>query len=336
MNRVHVLGLLLLVGLASSGVRAYQRPAGDEKMVIDVDRVRPNLYVFKGGGGNTAVFVGSTNVVVVDAKNPGWGAPILARIQGDHRQAGDDVDQHACARRSRQRQRRVLGGCRVHRAGERARLDEEAADFEKNHDRGIPRRTFKDKLSFGLGPDRIDLYHFGPGHTDGDAWVVFPALKVAHAGDMFAGKSLPLVDGASGGSVLQYADSLEKAYTTITGVETIINGHAPTTSTWKDLGQFIEFNRDFLKWAENALGEGRTPEDAAPEWKVPARYDGYSTQVTPLFGGVAGMLTVSAAGAAAATALTPSPLTATRATRARRLTPCRPTRHRQRLRRQER
>ena len=34
-----------------------------------------------GGGGNTAVFVGASGVVVVDTKNPGWGQPILDKIK---------------------------------------------------------------------------------------------------------------------------------------------------------------------------------------------------------------------------------------------------------------
>ena len=34
------------------------------------------------------------------------------------------------------------------------------------------------------GPDQIELYYFGRGHTNGDAWVVFPSLRMMHAGDM--------------------------------------------------------------------------------------------------------------------------------------------------------
>ena len=37
----------------------------------------------------------------------------------------------------------------------------------------------------------IDLYYFACGHTNGVAVVVLPASRVAHAGDIFAGKSVP-------------------------------------------------------------------------------------------------------------------------------------------------
>jgi cyclase len=45
-------------------------------------------------------------------------------------------------------------------------------------------------MTLGSGADRIDLYYFGAGHTSGDALVLFPALRIMHAGDLFAGQAL--------------------------------------------------------------------------------------------------------------------------------------------------
>ena len=50
-------------------------------MVVEVEKLKDNLFILKGGGGNTTVFVQSNGITVVDTKNPGWGAPILAKIQ---------------------------------------------------------------------------------------------------------------------------------------------------------------------------------------------------------------------------------------------------------------
>ena len=79
MKRTVVLGLLLSVG-ALVAVAAQQPPA-DAPKVIEVEKVKDNLYVLRGGGGNTAVFITADGVVVVDAKNPGWGQPILDKIK---------------------------------------------------------------------------------------------------------------------------------------------------------------------------------------------------------------------------------------------------------------
>jgi cyclase len=291
MKRGLVLGLLVTVGALSLTVRAYQPPQPQGPKVVEVDKVKDNLFVLKGGGGNTAVFVTTTGVVVVDAKNPGWGQPILDKIKeltnkpittlinththGDH--VSGNVEFPATVEVVTQ---------------ENTKANMEKMDiFKQNNNRGMAKKTFKDKMTVGKGADQIDLYYFGPGHTNGDAWVVFPALRTAHVGDLFASKGLPLVDGANGGSVLYYPETVNKGYNGIKNVDTVINGHSNTTTTWADVKEFADFNRDFLTFAQAALKAGMTPEKAAGEWKVPEKYTGYSSQVPALFGGLAGRIT---------------------------------------------
>jgi glyoxylase-like metal-dependent hydrolase (beta-lactamase superfamily II) len=290
MKRAIVLGTLIAVGGLSLTVAGYQPPAQQGPRVVEVDKVKDNLYVLKGGGGNTAVFVTANGVVVVDAKNPGWGQPILDKIKeltpkpittlinththGDH--VSGNVEFPATVDVVTQ---------------ENTKANMEKMDiFKQNNGKGMAKRTFKDKMTIGKGADQIDLYYFGPGHTNGDAFVVFPALRTLHAGDLFAGKGLPLVDGANGGSVLHYPETLNKAYNGIKNVDTIINGHMPNTTTFADLKTFAEFNQDFLTWAQAQLKAGKTPEQAAAEWKVPEKYQGYSPTVAALFGGLPGRI----------------------------------------------
>jgi cyclase len=290
MKRGIVLGALLAVGAVSWTVAGYQQPAANAPKVIDVDKVKDNLFVLKGGGGNTAVFVTADGVVVVDAKNPGWGAPILDKIKtlttkpvkmlinththGDH--VSGNVEFPATI---------------DFVAQENTKANMEKMPIFKEHGGvGMAKRTFKDKMTLGKGADQIDLYYFGPGHTNGDAIVVFPALRTAHIGDLFAGKNLPLVDGENGGSVLHYPETLNKAHKGIKNVDTLINGHSNTTTTWADLKEFADFNQDFLTWAQGELKAGKTPAQAAEEWKVPAKYTGYSSTVAPLFGGLPGRI----------------------------------------------
>jgi len=291
MSRVHVLGILIAIGAASVAARAVQQPPAQQApMVIDVDKVKDNLYVLKGGGGNTAVFVTANGVVVVDAKNPGWGKLILSKIKDlTPKPITMLINTHTHADH-------VSGNVEFPATvdvvvQENTKANMEKMDiFKENNGRGMAKKTFKDKMTLMKGADQIDLYYFGPGHTNGDAIVVFPALRTAHIGDLFASKSLPLVDSANGGSVLHYPETLNKVHSGIKNVDTLINGHMPTTTTWADLKTFAEFNQDFLTWAQGALKSGKTPEQAAAEWKVPAKYTGYSSTDATLFGGVAGRL----------------------------------------------
>ncbi|HEY2150052.1 MAG TPA: MBL fold metallo-hydrolase [Vicinamibacterales bacterium] len=290
MKRGIALGALILIGALSLGVKAYQPPAADAPKVIEVEKVKDNLYVLRGGGGNTAVFITAAGVVVVDAKNPGWGKPILDKIKTLTPKAVTTlINTHTHGDH-------VSGNVEFPAtidfvAQENTKANMEKMPIFKEHNGvGMAKRTFKDKMTLGKGADQIDLYYFGPGHTNGDAWVVFPALRVMHSGDMFAGKSVPLVDAANGGSVLHYAETLNKAYNGIKGVDVIINGHTPANTTFADLKEYADFNQDFLTWAQGELKAGKTPAQAAAEWKLPAKYTGYSPTVAAMMGGLEGRI----------------------------------------------
>ena len=290
MRRIVVLGMLLALG-GIVAVKA-QPPAADAPKVIEVEKVKDNLYVLRGGGGNTAVFLTANGVTVVDAKNPGWGKPILDKIKeltpkpitmlinththGDH--VSGNVEFPATI---------------DFVAQEHTKANMEKMPIFKEHNGiGMAKHTFKDRMTIGKGADRIDLYYFGRGHTNGDAWVVFPTLRIVHSGDIFAGKSVPLIDEANGGSMMEISGTLMKAHKGIKNVDTIINGHTPKNTTWADLKEYSEFNKDLVTWMQAELKAGKTPEQAAAEWKLPAKYAsaGYSPTVGALFGGLAGRI----------------------------------------------
>src|SRR6476619_1153132 len=79
MTRTAVAVALLAIG--TLGAAAGQAPQPTDPKVIDVEKLADNLFVLKGGGGNTAAFVTATGVVVVDTKLPGWGQPLLDKIK---------------------------------------------------------------------------------------------------------------------------------------------------------------------------------------------------------------------------------------------------------------
>lgn len=287
MRRVLVLGMVIVIGgLATLAAQ----PAANAPKVIEVEKVKDNLFVLRGGGGNTAVFVTANGVTVVDAKNPGWGAPILAKIKeltpkpvtmlinththGDH--VSGNVEFPASVEV-------------VAQVNTKANM-EKMPIFKEHNNAGMAKRTFTDKLTIGKGADQVDLYYFGPGHTNGDAFVVFPAHRIMHSGDIFAGKSVPLIDSANGGSMVRVSETLMKAHDGIKNVDTIINGHMPAQTTWADLKEYSEFNKDLADWMRAGLKAGKTPEALAAEWKLPEKYKGYSANVSALMGGLVGRI----------------------------------------------
>jgi hypothetical protein len=140
----------------------------------------------------------------------------------------------------------------------------------------MPKKTFKDKTSIGRGADRVDIYYFGRGPTNGDAWVVFPALRIMHAGDIFSGKNLPLLDANNGGSGVEIGRTLANAAREVKGkVDGIITGHS-TVMTVADLEEYSAFNNDFRDMAQAAKKAGRSVDEVFASYKIPEKYKGYA------------------------------------------------------------
>lgn len=283
MTRRLVLGSLIAVGALSLAVTA-QQPA---PMVVEIDKLKDNLFMLRGGGGNTAVFVQASGVTVVDTKNPGWGQPLLAKIReitnkpvttiinththGDHVSGNVDfaenvdVVTHVNTAANMKKMAAVTGIANA-----------PVQVFQQSGGRGLAKRTFTDTLTLGSGNDRVDLHYFGRGHTNGDAWVLFPALRVLHGGDIFSGKNVPLLDYNNGGSGVEMPDTLMKAYTaTAKNADSIITGHS-TVMTPADLREYADFNRDFLNAVRGGKKAGKSVDEIVKSWTMPAKYKGYA------------------------------------------------------------
>jgi len=287
MRRQLVLGVLLAMGTVSIGTAAWQ--AGPAPRVVEVDQIKDNLYMMRNGGGNSAVFIMADGVTVVDTKNPGWGQPLLEKIKsvtgkpivriinththGDHVSgnvefpATVEVVTHDNTAKNMQEMKSPTGITPA--------PDAPVNIFKDNNGKGLPRRTFKDKTSIGKGADQIDLYYFGRGHTNGDAWVVFRALGVMHAGDIFSGKNIPLLDAVNGGSGVLIGDTLAKAAKDVKNVDRIITGHS-TVMTVADLEEYAAFNTDFKNTVQAGKKAGQTVDQIAAAYKIPEKFKGYA------------------------------------------------------------
>ena len=293
MNRTQVLGAVIITGVLSMVTAAYQQPAPAAK-VVEVEKLKDNLYVLRGegGGGNTAVFVQAAGVTVVDTKNPGWGQPILDKIKeltnkpittiinththGDH--VSGNVEFPATVEvvtqeNTKTNMEKMAAGTVTPGPGGKPSPPSVLKD---SGGRGLPKRTFKDRMTLGKGADQIDLYYFGRGHTNGDAFVVFPSLRVMHAGDMFARKGVPFIDANNGGSGVEYPNTLSKVHSGVKNVDTIITGHS-TQMTMNDLREYADFMREFVNAVQAGKKAGQTADQIAGSWKIADKYAGYAT-----------------------------------------------------------
>ena len=204
MRRAVLLGTLIVLGAlriaAQQAAPPAQGAAGGQPQTLTTEKLRDNLFVIKGGGGNTAAFITSKGVVLVDTKNPDWGQRIMDQVRSvTDKPVVTIINTHTHGDHTGSNEFFPASVEVVAQENTKANMEKMDA-FKGEKAQFLPDKTYKDKLTLNSGADRIDLYYFGAGHTNGDAIIVFPTLRVAHAGDLFARKGTPLIDTNNGGS----------------------------------------------------------------------------------------------------------------------------------------
>ena len=82
-------------------------------------------------------------------------------------------------------------------------------NFLRNKQPGAPRVTFTDQASVFVGGVEVRAYYFGRGHTNGDAVIYFPDLRVIHTGDLIT-EGMPVLDYNNGASAIEWVTVLDK------------------------------------------------------------------------------------------------------------------------------
>jgi cyclase len=248
--------ILVAVLLLQGAWLAYtQTPNAKPPSVLRTEKVKGDLYMISGEGGNVALYATGEGVVLVDDMFDRNHADILAQVKtitdqplryvinthqhDDH--AGGDFKMLPIAE--------VIAHRNV-----RANLKDLKQPYYEDTPGtpiGLPRVTFSDELAVHVGGREVRAHYFGRGHTNGDAVVYFPELKVVHTGDLFlvlrsagrAGSSqrtrppgVPIyIDYVQGGSFLEWTKVLDE--TLKLDFDTVIPGHGPV-STRADVVKF--------------------------------------------------------------------------------------------------
>jgi cyclase len=270
------LALVTLCAVAMFG--AYVRAQfGTQPSKLELVKVKDDLFVIYNDvvPGNSTAYVTNEGVVLVDDKFPQDGENILAELKKVTNQPVKYVisthhhGDHTGSNALMQKQGAVLV------ASENARQNMADARMP-----GQPTVSFDERAIITLGGKRVELYHFGRAHTDGDTVVYFPAHRTVSMGDMYThGDGTPqLIDYAGGGSAKEWTETLDRVMAL--DFDTVVPGHGARTTTREDLRKFRDStlalrtrvremivkkaSRDEIrkmlmsdfKWAELHLGRG--------------------------------------------------------------------------------
>ena len=291
MKRSLYMATLVLVGIVLTVATDHAR---QQRVDLELHYVAENLYMLSnaspegmGGGGNTAIFVTSSGVVLVDTKINGYGQDILAEVAGStDRPVTTIINTHNHYDHSGGNVEFPDTVDFVVHENARAQMARASCEpvtncdaFKGENAKYLPETTYADQLTLFSGSDQIDLYHFGRGHTDGDTFVVFRGVRTVHTGDMFARKGLPFIDAVNGnGSATEFGSTLQKAVDGISGVDTVIPGHATAVHTWSDFVDSSGFYNDIVTKAQQANAAGQSVEDFVRSYQRPCEYSDFEVE----------------------------------------------------------
>ena len=286
MKRVLVIAGIVAVGTTLAAFQApAQAPAPTPTAAqLDVVKLKDNLFVITSStpgnaatfsGGNVSVFITDEGVTLIDTKLAAWGQALLDKVKsitpkpvtriinththGDHTGNNDKFG-------------KVEVIAHENTKANMAKMPAFAGDKAQF----LPSKTYTTTWTQGKGKDQIELRYFGAAHTSGDTVVVFPGLRVAQMGDMFAWKDAPLCDRNNGGSCVAYPKTLAGAAASLKNIDTVIPGHSPMMKV-SDVQEYQRFMADLVSSTQAAMKAGKTVDEAAAAFSV-AKYPGYKNE----------------------------------------------------------
>jgi glyoxylase-like metal-dependent hydrolase (beta-lactamase superfamily II) len=237
---------------------------------ITTYKLRNNISVLEGSGGNIAALTGPDGKVMVDA---GIGVS-RARVTQALAALGAEPITHLI--NTHWHFDHADGNEWLHSAGakiiaqdntrkhlsEIQRVEDWDYNFLPAAGGAIPSEVFAKDHSLKLNGASIGLRYYGPAHTDSDISVTFAEANVVHVGDTFWNGIYPFIDYSTGGSIDGMIAASDANLAAVTNDTIIIPGHGRPVSNKAELQAF----RDMLVAIRDNVArlkqQGRTRDEA--------------------------------------------------------------------------
>jgi glyoxylase-like metal-dependent hydrolase (beta-lactamase superfamily II) len=236
---------------------------------IATHRLRNNISVLEGSGGNIAVLTGPDGKLLVDAgigvSRPQLtaalaelGADPIAHLINTHWHF-DHADGNAWLNSvgakiiAQQNTARHLS--------EIQRVEDWDYNFLPLTEGGIPSEVFANEHSLNLNGASIRLKYYGPAHTDSDISVTFAEANVVHVADTFWNGIYPFIDYSTGGSIDGMIAASDANLAATTNDSIIIPGHGKPVSNKAELQEFRDMLVAIRDNVAKLKSQGRSRDD---------------------------------------------------------------------------
>jgi glyoxylase-like metal-dependent hydrolase (beta-lactamase superfamily II) len=202
---------------------------------ISVQRLRGNISVLMGSGGNIVAFTGSEGKLLVDAgiavSQPKIEAALasispapLKYVVNTHWH-WDHTDGNAWAH---QAGATIIAHENVlKRLSVSSRVEDWKYTFPATSQDHRPTLTFDSDMKLRFNGETIALQTYGRGHTDGDISAYFAKADVLVLGDIFWNGHYPFIDNAWGGGINDMIRWTNASLARATNKTLIVPGHGP-------------------------------------------------------------------------------------------------------------
>ena len=237
---------------------------------ITTEKVADGLYVLFGVGGNIGVSIGEDGVLIVDDQFP----QVMDKIEAAIGEIGGDGVDYAVNTHwhfDHAEGNLALGpkGTTIV-AHSKARVDMAKgglvnlviAKYQQQPypKAALPVITFDDRMQIHFNDNEIELMHFSPAHTNGDAAVVFRKQNAVHLGDVFNNTGYPFIDVDSGGSIDGMIEFCQQTLDAVGPDAIIIPGHGPVTDT-ATLSRYIDMLKSVRSRVAEMIADGKSLEE---------------------------------------------------------------------------
>ncbi|UGX95418.1 MBL fold metallo-hydrolase [Bradyrhizobium barranii subsp. barranii] len=237
---------------------------------ITTYKLRNNVSVLEGSGGNIAVLTGPDGKLLVDA-GIGVSRPQLSKALTE---LGNEPIAHLI--NTHWHFDHADGNEWLHAAGAKILAHENTRkhlsvvqrveDWDYNFlalpASAVPAQVFTKEHQLKLNGASIALKYYGPAHTDSDISVMFAEANVLHVGDTFWNGIYPFIDYSTGGSIDGMIAASDANLAAAKSDTIIIPGHGKPVSNKAELQEF----RDMLVAIRDNVGnlkkQGKTRDEA--------------------------------------------------------------------------
>jgi len=214
---------------------------------IGVQKLRGDVNVLMGSGGNIAVLPGSDGKLLVDAGIPASRPRISEALAGissdpirrlvnthwhfDHTDGNEWLHTAGAVIVAHEKTREHLAAT--------IRVDDWDFTFPPSPAGALPTEVFQDHKMLHVNGSTIQLQYYPPAHTDCDISVHFSDVDVLHVGDTWWNGIYPFIDYSTGGSIDGMIRATKINLARASANTVLIPGHEPVGSK-SEMAEFYD------------------------------------------------------------------------------------------------